>query len=404
MTTPPLWSPVSQRRVEQMRSRGRRMQPNREPLVLRLLQWPATRPERSRSQTAVGVAVLVALLRFPTFVDGEWATLFAHVRASGFVLGWMLLLSTVTRTTTPREILAAWLSGVFVAGAAVDGLGALLEDSFSPNLFTSGVVPVLEESFKLAPMLIFVFVSTRRRRGYGAFDLALLGAATGGGFAMYEDMLWGRRFLAGIDGGWSNLVPTVLKDPLFVAGHLAWSAAIACGVGLLIVHRRAMISWVAGPLLIAVPTLDHAAINFRGEQYASMRDALQDGRLAVMLLFVGVALTLALDNGVVRRSRQGDHLFQPRRFSELVTAPAPMWCSTETSPRQFQRARNSVVFRAYGGIPPTAKDAVSLAEIEESLKTRPTSSAEIEASTAPAAAPGETLVVATQAASPTSQT
>lgn len=342
----PLWPPAAD---EAYRVARRTFAATDDTSILgRWIDWPRRRTARAARSSLVGIAVVVAALRLPGVVDGEWDNFQQLLWYQAVTLGWVLLAGLVVRTITPRHVISYWLLGIFFAGTVVDGLGAVLDDHATGNAFTAGVVPVLEEFVKLLPILWYLLTMRWARRGVGAIDLALLGMAIGGGFAVYEDMLWGRAFASGFEG-MGIVFPSMTQDPFVAAGHLVWTGCAALGVGFLHLHRRRLWAWIIGPLLIAVPVLDHAVINYRGDEYDAMRSLLLGGRMPSILLLAGMVLALGLELGIVSRSQVGDHLYAPASAQALLTTAPPPVFSVRASPRQFQRARNAVVFRWHLG-------------------------------------------------------
>lgn len=109
------------------------------------------------------------------------------------------MLCLLVFTTFNRTVPLRWVLSCFILGATVVPLATLLtnglftvvldvEDAF----FYSVIVPLLEETLKVAPLLTLLILSRWRYRWtVGATDLLILGAAFGSGFGFYEDVLRG---------------------------------------------------------------------------------------------------------------------------------------------------------------------------------------------------------------------
>jgi RsiW-degrading membrane proteinase PrsW (M82 family) len=346
---PPLWSPAATERARHAASAARPMAGGGdEGLLDRFLAWPLRRTARAARISLTAVAVAVAAIRLPAVVDGEWSNFRELLWYQVVTVGWLLLATVFVRTITPRHVISFWLLGIFFAGPLVDGLGAILDERVSGNAFQAGVVPVLEELAKLVPVVGFAALMGRAGRGVGAVDCCILGLAVGGGFGIYEDMLWGRAFSSGFEG-LGLVFPSMLQEPLFASGHMVWTGCAALGVGVLFLHRRRRWAWALAPVLIVVPWADHAIVNYGGEEFESMRSLVLDGTLTPWLLLAGLAVAVVLETGIVSRSRQADHLFQPATVGELLTSVPPPPFSVQTSPRQLQRLRNDAVFRRHAG-------------------------------------------------------
>jgi RsiW-degrading membrane proteinase PrsW (M82 family) len=367
--TPPLWPPAAAQQAR-LATASAATDPEGWSLLDRFSAWPLRRTARAARSSLVAIAVVIAVLRLPTIVDGEWSNVQDLIGYAAVALGWLLLASVFVRTITPRHVISFWLLGLFFAAPLVEGIGAVLDDHVAGNAFEAGAVPVLEELAKLLPIIGLAAVTGWTRRGVGAIDLAILGFAVGAGFALYEDMLWGRMFASGFEGI-GMAFPTMLQDPIVAAGHAVWTACAALGVGLLFLHRRHRWAWFVAPVLIVAPLADHAVINYRGEEYDSLRSFLLDGTLVPWLLLVGLVVALVIEIDIVRRSRRIDHVFAPVPLQALLTTAPPPPFSVRTSPRQLQRARNEAVFRHHVRRPLRPEAAFDLGILEANLPSTP---------------------------------
>jgi len=368
-TTGAIWPPEADALVSIENSRPVRGAADEElDLIQRFVTWPSRHPGRAAEGSTLLIALTIAAVRLPSLVDGEWSNLRELLLYSAVVLVWMLLATGYVRTITPRQVVAFAIMGAFGAGPLVDAAGAILDDHISGNAMNALTVPVLEEVAKLLPVALFAGLMTRAGRGFGAMDLALLGAATGGGFAVFEDLLWGRAFASGFEG-WGLLYPSSLQEPLVVAGHLVWSAMAGLGLGILVVHRRRPWAWVAGSALLLVPLLDHAAVNYRGDEFDTLRSWLLDGQLAFVVLTVALVVVLTIEAGIIQRSAQHDHLFVPVPIRRLLVSPLPALFGRSTSERQLHRFRNAVVYRRLMGGSPRPVHLVELLRIRSALIT-----------------------------------
>jgi len=368
----PIWPPAADRVVAVLDQAGApRFGPDHDlDLIGRFARWPLRNTGRAARGSAVAIALVVAAVRLPSLVDGEWANFRELVLYIGLGLLLLTLLGGFVRSVTPRQVVSHVLIGVFLAGPAVDGLGVVLDDHVHGNAFVAGLVPALEEGMKLLPVLVFAVMMGRVGRGFGAVDLCILSAGVGAGFGLFEDLLWGRSSVSGLDG-LGILFPTMVQDPLFAAGHLVWSAAAGLGLGFLFLHRQRWWAWVAGPVLIGLPYLDHAAINYRGEEFDDLRSWLLDGRLVVWALMVGLVVALILEIRIVRSSARTDHLFAPVPVARLLRAPIPAVFGAATSERQLHRFRNAAVYRDHVGSTPRPTHLIELINLRANLVQRP---------------------------------
>lgn len=362
----PLWPPAADevaRRAEALRPAYRRPEGD---LLTRFSRWPNTRTPRASRQSLTAISLLVAAIKMPAVIDGAWGDARTLVWYQAVTVAWMLLAGIYVRTVTPRHALAQWLTGIFVSGVLVMKIGRYLANHIEGNAYEAFTIPLLEETLKVLPLLFVVAMTARVKRGMSAMDCAIMGAAAGGGFALYEDMLWGRMFSSGFEG-WGMLFPSMVQDPVVAAGHMVWSASVGLGIGVLVAHRRHRWAWALGPVLIAVPVLDHMSINYRGVEFDQFRSMLQDGWLTAWVLAAGIAWVLVVEIQVVARSRAIDHRYAPMTPTALLTTRPPALFSVHTSPRQVQRTRNEAVFRHHKGRAPRDTIMVELARATAAL-------------------------------------
>jgi len=206
----------------------------------------------------------------------------------------LIVLGSLARTVRIRTVYAALAVGLYllvpmtvVLQASWTGLFAPLLGMSAPELVRAAsytLDPFLEELMKLLPLVLLLLVPTFKRQ-WSFTDLVLIGAATGAGFGLAEDLY---RFggsadrAEGIAGGWALvfsqatlLVPSIGQTltswlPIGVAGgpsdvarlnvHLAWSAVGGLAVGLTVLKRTKAARLTALGLLVCI-SLDHAAGN-----------------------------------------------------------------------------------------------------------------------------------------------
>lgn len=224
------------------------------------------------------------------------AIIFAH--AWGVIE--LAALGSVARTTGLRTLFAAMAAGLY--GCAAVALifqiswtrpaawltGTSLSDLVRIASYTAD--PVIEEIVKVLPLVALLMVRVVKRQ-WSLTDCVLVGAATGSGFGLAEDLF---RYSASasravaIDGGWvaernlfafltipspwatmtSWLPAGAAFNPLFSSGsvlkhlnlHLAWSAIGGLAVGLMMLRGGRLNRWLGAALLLYVGG-DHAVFN-----------------------------------------------------------------------------------------------------------------------------------------------
>ena len=225
----------------------------------------------------------------------------------GFVNLWgvlqLVLLGSLGRTIRVRTVLFAMATGVFVCAplaallehAWAAGAGSLIGRPAEAVVAVAGytVDPFLELLILLSPLTALLLLPVVRRQ-WSITDCVLVGAATGAGFGLAEDLY---RFgsMAGhataIDGGWlvparswvgaSHVGYAFVPDVSTTLGAwlpdigaarllppsvwtfpnvlLIWSAIGGFGVGLWL--HRSPLRWTVGVAALLFAAVDHAAFN-----------------------------------------------------------------------------------------------------------------------------------------------
>lgn len=229
-----------------------------------------------------------------------------------YVLAWLVAVSVGVRSVGSREVVTAFLLGVFLVPTLVFVPIAPVIAWIDPAMTTLAVwwVPPLEETALLAVVGLLVWRSTRRAgRRPGVLDLMILGFAVGGGYAVHEDALHGRliaswsqgTFRGAFDGPLTWLFPTFGTDlPTglsvypYHAGHGALYG-LAVGIVLLLVRRRPRVVWLL-PLVWGYATLAHGINNRLTHGSSPLRALLGDGYVVTLLLAVAVPVLLVLEH------------------------------------------------------------------------------------------------------------
>lgn len=161
--------------------------------------------------TAVGVTVWLGLTLAKTGTGGV-----AAIWTNLLFLIPLLVLCGATRTVSGRQLLSLCLIGGFMMGVALTVINAV-----APAPGTAArdfVVPVIEETCKIAPVLFLLWRwRTSRIFTLAATDVLLMAAACGAGFGVVEDAYIRSRF------GWSDhlawLPVTEITGGRIIAGH-----------------------------------------------------------------------------------------------------------------------------------------------------------------------------------------
>ena len=212
--------------------------------------------------TNVVAAVAIVLWLGATALETGMSILPAGVATLAFLVP-LTVASLVSRSVGFRLQLSFLLWGAFVVA-----VGLLAIDGFQlvdPRLDTlrDYVVPFLEETLKLLPLLVYLFLRRRDRTWtLGATDVLLLAATTGAAFGFVEDAYIRHAH------HWSEGLPWLPVTSLLdfkhrlVAGHAIWTAIAGGALGLAFLWRHRLV--LAVPLGMAGflwAWLDHTATN-----------------------------------------------------------------------------------------------------------------------------------------------
>lgn len=205
----------------------------------------------------------------------------------------LLALCRGTCTVSTRQLVALCLIGGFMMGVALIVINAVAPVT-SARAF---VVPVIEESSKIAPVLFLLWRwRTSRIWALAATDVLLMAAASGAGFGVVEDAYIRSRFGWPDQLGW--LPVTEITGGRIIAGHAIWTALAGLTIGLGLLLRK------RGPVAIAVAAsgfllslFDHIANNYGTTARGGliMDTVAQHGYLVIVVFVLAVPLALAAD-------------------------------------------------------------------------------------------------------------
>lgn len=266
------------------------------------------------------VVFLVLELRYLTTLNNEGGTLLRNAGYGAWTIGLLMLVTFPFRTLRVRHVLRLWLLGFFPVMATILLLVRLTEGFAEGNLRTAFIVPITEELVKLAPLLVIIAATRMQKTTEPAIvDFVIGGFAIGAGFGLHEDGLWVRDIAGGFDGSWwGRIFPNYLNDDPFVVAHPGWTALVGLGIGLCWHFRTARFAWLLGFAPLAVATLDHISINYRGDAGDTMRGLVMDGRLPAWLLIIGFVVAVLIDLDAKKKGMPG---LPTRTARECVTRP-----------------------------------------------------------------------------------
>ncbi|MEW6183166.1 MAG: PrsW family glutamic-type intramembrane protease [Bacillota bacterium] len=285
--------------------------------------------------TALFLAVL------PVFSASLWSELWVALYWPAMFVLQLAVLTWPWRTVPLRLVISAFLMGAGPVMALVLlvqlPLVSLLEYAYPVHYFFADIVgknvdvgavflaPVCEEAFKILPLAVILIVGPWRHLRYtaGPLDLAVLGAALGGGFQFIETVWRGMavdlhsyaRIAEHISPhlGWFYLLPT-LERPEAAAtawfGHAGVTAALALVIGFALrLDARRRIRWLLPAAAGGLATFEHFMTNL-GEPDVFWLKALYiadlNGLLSSILFIAGVIWAVILSAGILKRYRNVD--------------------------------------------------------------------------------------------------
>jgi hypothetical protein len=260
-------------------------------------------PVRS-AVTVAGAAVWLGLMLLETGshgIDSLWTNM--------VLLGGLVVLGSLTRSVTTRNLLPVFLAGgamlgiVWVVVELLEGFGFEVGTKARPFL-----VGFVEEPLKLAPVA-FVLWRGRKWRSwsFGATDVLLMGTASAAAFGLTEDAFIRDRFGWGDQVSWLPSAMTVPGHGM-EAGHLIWTALAAGAIGLALLWRYVNRNLAIGLAIagIAWSAFDHIGNNegaIRNNDLAdSMRAVTSDGYVTIWLFVIVVIAAIVVDAYVLYRS------------------------------------------------------------------------------------------------------
>lgn len=309
------------------------------------------------------VAAAVFLWQLPFFARAGGVKFLTNAWYHAYALVWLLVITALGRTLPLRVLAVAFFVGVFPSMAVSLAIGYPLAHMLGTSnaLFKSVLVPVLEESAKALPILLFFWFLARRGRWQPSMlDGLLLGFLVGAGFALHEDAMYGRSFGGGFGGSdLAFIFPTIDDKRLIGVGrafgfyHAQWTALMGLSIGAAFFFRqRFRASWLIPVAALAVVLLDHGRVNFvfdilqRGNATSGVLRALAlDGRLHVYMLLAGIVAAVVTEVWVLRTMARRDYLFKSISLATLLS-----WLRTGgvaglrqvRAAREYLRARRSV--------------------------------------------------------------
>lgn len=271
-----------------------------------------------------------------------WGYVVHHV----YILAWMLLVTSFTRTLPLRTLAAFWFVGVFPVMAVTLLITRPLDALLGGGELVSAVLaPLVEEFVKALPVLAFLAYRVWRKSWQlSATDGLLLGFVVGAGFAFHEDAAYDRIWGSGFDDTtFSFLFPTISEfRGSMLPGHDSLNALVGLGLGFGFLLRRYRFAWIVPLVAWLIVVAEHITGNL--EDIAGnaplpaeiIRGLLLGGQALIAILVIGIVVAVVLEWRVLRSIERQDPLFPAIPAREFLGA---LRQRTRTGLRRLQAMR-----------------------------------------------------------------
>jgi len=303
------------------------------------VQVGGTRVSTRLVVTLAGTAVWLALTLIETGSDGVTAIW----TALAFLLP-LIVIGSITRSVNVWTLTSMFLAGGFMMGLMLLGSEVFEVFEDDPNAGSRDfVIPAMEEVFKIAPVLLMLWVwRSRWTWTLGATDLLLMGAAAGAGFGLVEDAYIRER------SGWGDSVAFLPITEEFggrlIAGHAIWTALAGLTIGLgLLLRSRGGAALAVACSGIAWSAMDHIRNNYssvRSDGFADFLNGISaDGYVTLYLLIAGVIAVIAADLAVSRGVLPAMPDLQPPAAGQTAESVGRSW--------EFRLQKRALAYAGY---------------------------------------------------------
>jgi RsiW-degrading membrane proteinase PrsW (M82 family) len=277
--------------------------------LLKRPDWGTVRFGQTQAPLRLVITAGGATVWLVTLLVGTGSHAIDAITTNLLLVAGLLALASFSRSVSVRELVSLVFAGgamLLVAWVVVEVFEASGVKSGQPE--RPFVVAMLEEPIKLLPVA-FILWSGRRSRTWsmGATDILLMCAASGAGFALFEDSFI--REKAGWGGSISWLPPAEdLGAHGVIAGHAIWSALAGATLGMALLLRNKERRLAIGLALCGIgwAIFDHFGNNYSNIRHDSLNDLLRgvsaDGHVTIWLFVIAVIGAIAADLHVLHRS------------------------------------------------------------------------------------------------------
>jgi RsiW-degrading membrane proteinase PrsW (M82 family) len=279
---------------------------------------------------AAAATLLIFLWQWPFFIGTDLPRVATYALQHGYILAWMLLITSFTRTVSLRTLTAFWFVGVFPVMALVLAITRPIDELLDGGeLAYAYAGPLVEELGKALPIvLLFGYRIWRGGWQLSATDGLLLGFMVGAGFAFHEDAgydrVWGEGFGA---TPWSVAFPTLgYFRGAVLPYHDMLAALVGLSIGFGFLFRRYRLAWSVPVAVWSLVLAEHITGNLRDIAGRAafpadlIRNLLLEGELLPAVLFIGLLAVVFIEWRMLRTAARRDLVFPGVPVSAVVSA------------------------------------------------------------------------------------
>jgi RsiW-degrading membrane proteinase PrsW (M82 family) len=285
------------------------------------------------SNVGLAISAVTLLATLPRITQaGGMALMFKDTAAQLWTIALLSVAAGAVRTFGWRVFAGMFLVGFLALSGLARFVGRpIIERLGESSALAVGVcVPILEEVAKLIPVAVILYAALRAKQARpSALDLTLVGAWCGAGFAVYENLTFGRgSFSLTTNSVLSPLYPMAVHGsafgwPLTQVGHTVHTALMALCIAFYFLYRnrepRARFAPIVGAVSVLLEHCSQNTIAVGGLSKIVARFTVittLDGMLTPILLAAGVGYVVWLE------SRAISGKFDPLTTGQLSPAEA----------------------------------------------------------------------------------
>lgn len=312
-------------------------------------------------RVAAAVTLLIFLWQWNFFLGNTFGGLvpervWGYAVHHAYILAWLLLVTSFTRTVPLRTLASFWFVGVFSVMALTLLFTEPINDLFAGGQLSSAFFgPLVEDLIRPLPVLaLFAYRAWRGGWQLSATDGLLLGFVVGAGFAFHEDAGYNRVWGGGWDAPWGVLLPTLgASRSALLPGHDTLTALVGLAIGFAFLYRRYRFAWAVPLVVWLIVFAEHTTGNLADISGALplpaqiIRSLLLGGAALPALLIIGIVAAVLLESRILRTVAGRDALFAPiplRNFIAELQQRSTGWLRRIQAKRVYVRQRRSLYY------------------------------------------------------------